>query len=73
MGMVAGLIALIGGIGGGISLAVVYGVLLRSKKKELSDTKIVLRSLLVLIFALPLLTALIFWLLFQLYSSVAGH
>lgn len=71
--MVAGLIALIGGIGGGISLAVVYGVSLRSKKKELSDTKIVLRSLLVLIFALPLLTALIFWLLFQLYSSVDGH
>lgn len=73
MGMVAGLIALIGGIGGSIILAVVYGVLLRSKKKELSDTKIVLRSLLVLIFALPLLTALIFWLLFQLYSSFAGH
>ena len=71
MGMVAGLIALIGGIGGGIILAVVYGVLLRSKKKELSDTKIVLRSLLLLIISVPLLVALIFWLLFQLYSSVA--
>ncbi len=71
--MVAGLIALVVGIGGGIILAVVYGVLLRSKKKELSDTKIVLRSLLVLIIAVPLLVALIFWLLFQLYSSAAGH
>ena len=71
MGMVAGLIALVVGIGAGIILAVVYGVLLRSKKKELSDTKIVLRSLLVLIITVPLLVALIFWLLFQLYSSVA--
>lgn len=71
MGMVAGLIALVVGIGAGIILAVVYGVLLRSKKKELSDTKIVLRSLLVLIISVPLLVALIFWLLFQLYSSVA--
>ena len=69
--MVAGLIALVVGIGAGIILAVVYGVLLRSKKKELSDTKIVLRSLLVLIISVPLLVALIFWLLFQLYSSVA--
>ena len=71
MGFVAGLIAVPIGCIVAIIITVIYAIVKKSKINDLSNTKIILSSFVVLVISTLIAIPSVFYLLFLMYSAVA--
>ena len=71
MGFVAGLIAVFLGCIVAVIITVIYAVKKKRKMNDLSNTKLILSSLVVLVISTLIAIPSVFYLLFLMYSAVA--
>jgi ethanolamine transporter EutH len=71
MGFVAGLIAVFLGCIVAVIITVIYAVVKKRKMNDMSNTKLILSSLVVLVISTLIAIPSVFYLLFLMYSEVA--